>query len=332
MTTKLSGSGVLQTLLLVVAVLLPLVTGPYWIHVVTLGWYYAILASSWALLAGHAGQFSFAHMALAALGGYTSALLVVHLGIPIVAGVVCGVAMAAVAGALVGWLVLRLRGPYLALFTLAIAVTFRLILVAEKDLTRGSLGLHVPTLYPAEAQLWYYYTGLVLVLAVLGFMMLLMHTRIGLFLRAIREDEEAAAASGINTIFYKIMVFVITSAVAGLGGAFYGHFIGILTPSIMILPQMGLVIAMAVIGGVVSLPGAVFGGVGVYVLAEALRGTGQWRFVLLGLALILMQRFAQNGLFPILEHWCDRLLRLVKPRGAKNGGTHDNRAVQDHVD
>src|SRR5699024_6460918 len=111
---------------------------------------------------------------------------------------------------------------------------------AEKELTRGSLGLHVPTLYPAEAELSYYYTGLVLVVVVLALMMWLMRSRIGLFLRAIREDEEAAAASGVNTIFYKIMVFVITSALAGLAGAFYGHFIGILTPSIMILPQMGL--------------------------------------------------------------------------------------------
>src|SRR5690625_7293381 len=102
MTSKSSGSRVLQLLLLVVAVLLPVGAGPYWIHTVTLGWYFAILASSWALLAGHAGQFSFAHLAFAALGGYTSALLVIHLGMPIVAGVLCGVVLAAVAGALVG--------------------------------------------------------------------------------------------------------------------------------------------------------------------------------------------------------------------------------------
>lgn len=331
MTTRFTGSHILQALLLLFALFVPLFAGPYWVHVGTLAWYYAILASSWALLAGYAGQFSFAHMAFAALGGYTSALLVLHTGIPPVAGFVAGIVLAAVVGALIGWLVLRLSGPYLALFTLAIAAIFHLMLVAEEELTRGSLGLSVPLLFSTDSGMPYYYTGLGLVLLSLVAMTWLLHTRVGLFLRAIREDEEAAAASGVNTTFYKILVFVFTSALAGLAGAFYGHFIGILTPTIVILPEMGLVIAMAVIGGIESLPGAIVGAVGVYVLSEVLRDYGQMRFVLLGLALILVQRFAQNGLFPLLEHWLDRLFRTgrtavdepaVKPDAAAVRGKH----------
>jgi branched-chain amino acid transport system permease protein len=322
---RFSGSQVLQALLLLFALCVPLFSGPYWVHVGTLAWYYAMLASSWALLAGYAGQFSFAHMAFAALGGYTSAILVLHSGVPLVAGIVSGIVLAAGVGALIGWLVLRLSGPYLALFTLAIAEIFHLILVAEKELTRGSLGLHVPPLFQSDSDVPYYYTGLGLVLFSLVLMTCLLRTRIGLFLRAIREDEDAAAASGVNTIFYKILVFAFTSGLAGLAGTFYGHFLGILTPTIVILPQMGLVIAMAVIGGIESLPGAVVGAVGVYVLSEMLRDYGQMRFVLLGLALILVQRFAQNGLFPLLERWLDRLFRTdrtpadvpgVKPNAA----------------
>lgn len=309
---QVSSSVLLQGTLVILALVVPLFAGPYWVHVGTLAWYYAILAASWALLAGFAGQFSFAHLAFAALGGYTSALIVLHTGMPLVVGIVTGMVLAAVIGALIGWLVLRLSGPYLALFTLAIAEIFHLILVAEEELTRGSLGLAVPSMFTTDSDTPYYYMGLGLVLLSVASMTWLLRTRVGLFLRTIREDEGAAAASGVNTTFYKILVFVFTSAVAGLAGAFYGHFIGILTPTMVILPQMGLVIAMAVIGGIESLPGAVVGAVVVYMLSEMLREYGQMRFVLLGLALILVQRFAQNGLFPLLEQGLDRVFRRTR--------------------
>jgi len=129
---------------------------------------------------------------------------------------------------------------------------------------------------------------------------LLLSTRVGLFLRAIREDEGAAKTSGVNTVRYKVLVFVVTSGIAAIAGIYYAHFVGILTPNMTILPEMGLVIAMTVIGGVESLPGAVLGGVVIYLLSELLRSYGEWRFVLLGLALILVQRFAQNGLYPFI--------------------------------
>lgn len=302
MASRMTWSHPVQAALLIGALVLPGIAGPYWIHVGAIAWFYALLAASWALLAGYAGQFSFAHMALAALGGYGSALLVLRAGLPLPLAIPSGIVLAMVAGALIGWLVLRLSGPYLALFTLAISEIFRLILVAEQELTRGSLGLQVPALFPGRSDVPYYYLGLGLVVASLLLMAWLLQTRIGLFLRAIREDEGAARASGVNTTRYKILVFVVTSGLAGLAGTYYGHFIGILTPSIVILPEMGLVIAMAVIGGIESLPGAVVGAVLVYVLSEMMRDYGQWRFVLLGLVLILVQRFAQNGLFALLEH------------------------------
>jgi branched-chain amino acid transport system permease protein len=293
-----------QAILLVAALLLPLLgVGPYWIHVGAIAWYYALLAASWALLAGFAGQFSFAHVAFAALGGYTSALCITRFGLPLPAAMLAGVLLAIVTGALIGALVLRLSGPYLALFTLAISEIFRMVLVAEEDFTRGMLGLPVPSLFPGRSDLPYYYLGLGLVVLALLAMNGLLATRVGLFLRAIREDEGAARASGVDTTRYKILVFVVTSVVAAIAGIYYGHFIGILTPNMAILPEMGLVIAMAVIGGIESLPGAVIGAVVVYLLSETLRSYGEWRFVLMGLALILVQRFAQNGLFLLIEQW-----------------------------
>lgn len=299
-------SHVLQGVLLLLALAAPAVIGPYWTHVGALAWYYAVLAASWALLAGYAGQFSFAHVAFAALGGYGSALLTLRLGLPLALAIPLTVLIAMVLGALMGALVLRLSGPYLALFTLAIAEIFRLMLVAEEDLTRGSLGLQVPGLFDGGSDVPYYYLGLALVVLALLAMNGLLMTRIGFFLRAIREDEGAAQASGVNTTLHKIIVFVATSAIASVAGIYYGHFVGILSPNMVIIPEMGLVIAMAVIGGIESLPGAVVGAVVVYALSEILRDYGEWRFVLLGLALILVQRFAQNGLFPFIERYLDR--------------------------
>ncbi len=299
----LSFSRSTQALLLFVALLAPLGVGPYWTHVGAIAWYYALLAASWALLAGFAGQFSFAHVAFAALGGYTSALCVGLLGLPLPLAILAGVLLAMATGALIGALVLRLSGPYLALFTLAISEVFRLVLIAEEDVTRGMLGLPVPGLFPGRSDMPYYYLGLALVVAALLGMNALLATRVGLFLRAIREDEGAARASGVDTTRYKILVFVVTSVIAAIAGSYYGHFIGILTPNMAILPEMGLVIAMAVIGGIESLPGAVIGAVFVFLLSETLRSYGEWRFVLMGLALILVQRFAQNGLFPVIEQW-----------------------------
>ena len=125
------------------ALVFPWRVSDYLLHVTIISIYYAMLASSWALLAGYAGQFSFAHMALAALGGYSSALLVQYTGLPVPVGMVAGVLLPAITGGLIGWLCLRMSGPYLALFTLAFAVIFQLILIAEYEFTRGSLGLEV---------------------------------------------------------------------------------------------------------------------------------------------------------------------------------------------
>ncbi|PRH89539.1 branched-chain amino acid ABC transporter permease [Labrys okinawensis] len=317
---RFSLSQAVQAILLIAALLAPLGAGTYWIHVGAIAWYYALLAASWAMLAGFAGQFSFAHVAFAALGGYASALGTSLLGLPLALSMLLAVLLAAIAGALIGALVLRLSGPYLALFTLALAEIFRMVLVAEEGITRGMLGLPVPTLFAGRSDLPYYYLGLGLVVAAMLAMNGLLATRVGLFLRAIREDEGAARASGIDTTRYKILVFVVTSMIAAVAGIYYGHFIGILTPNIAILPEMGLVIAMAVIGGIESLPGAVIGAVVVFVLSEFLRAYGEWRFVLMGLVLILVQRFAQNGLYPMIERWgrARRSVQAGQPAGKRH--------------
>ena len=136
----------------------PLVTDEFVLHVLTIGAYYVILAVSWNLLAGFTGQFSLAQHAFAAIGAYTSGLLIYHLKTPLIVSMPAGILAAALGGYLLGRLVLRMRTIYLSIATWAFAETFRIVLTAAYDFTRGDLGLSVPSLYGHVRPVTYYYT------------------------------------------------------------------------------------------------------------------------------------------------------------------------------
>ncbi len=284
---------------------------PYQMEVVTGAFFYAILASSWALLAGVAGQFSFAHMALTGLGAYTTGLLGRDLGTSPLTGIIAGTLLAGLVGLIIGLLCLRLRAAYLALFTIAFSEIFRIALLTEFQYTEGSNGLQLAPLYEGITPLAEYYITLGLLLGTMALMYWLASSRFGLFVRAMREDEEAAAAMGVNVVRYKVLIFVITSMIVGLAGSVFYHQVGIITPNTMEILQMSLVIAMAVIGGMESLLGAAIGAFLSRVSLELLREInimgvhiefGAWRYAAFGLLLMFTLRFAQNGLlYPIID-------------------------------
>jgi branched-chain amino acid transport system permease protein len=295
---------ILAFVALLAAMLAPLVLQTYWLHVIIIAYFYALLAASWALLAGYAGQFSFGHMAFMAVGGYTTGLLGKYINTPPLLGIALGTIVAGITGLAIGGLVLRFKASYLALFTIAFSEILRMLIKGESQITRGDQGLSVAPLFGEDiiSRVPYYYTMLAVLLICLVLMYWMANSRIGLFLRAIREDEEAAAARGVNVVRYKVLTFVVTSMIAGLAGGFFAHYITILTPNIMIIPQMGLVIAMAIIGGLESLVAAVFGGIIIQVSLELLREFGAWRLVIFGILLILTLRFARNGIIaPLLQ-------------------------------
>jgi len=301
---KFSLSWVLAGVLLLVALLIPLFLETYWLHVVIIAYFYALLAASWALLAGYAGQFSFGHMAFMAIGGYTTGLLGRYFNTSPLIGIILGTIMAGLMGLAIGALVLRFKASYLALFTIAFSEILRMILNGESDITRGDQGLSVAPLLGEEiiSRVPYYYIMLALLVVCLILMYWIANSRIGLFLRAIREDEEAAAARGVDVVRYKVLTFVVTSMFAGLAGGFFAHYITLLTPNIMIIPQMGLVIAMAIVGGVESLIAAAIGGIIIQVSLEVLREFGAWRLVIFGALLIITLRFARDGLIaPLIQ-------------------------------
>src|SRR6266446_1809188 len=227
---------------------LPWVLSGYHTHVLTTGLYYVILAIGWNLLAGYAGQFSLAHHTFAGLGAYASALLVQHTGVPILVGI-GGVVLAAAVGYGLGTLCLRMRAIYLALATWAFAESVRLLITVEYQFTRGDLGFRTPLLFGTPHPTAYFYLFVVLAVAVGLTARQIVRSRVGMYLRAIRDDEDAAAVMGIDTFKWKRAAFVISAAFAALGGGFLGHYIGLLSPTPMKFNEMAMVIIMVVIGG-----------------------------------------------------------------------------------
>ncbi|MFQ5623037.1 MAG: branched-chain amino acid ABC transporter permease [Paracoccaceae bacterium] len=370
-------------LFLILLLVFPLIYGradyDYIMHILITGFFYAILAASWSMLSGYAGQFSFGHMGFMAIGAYTTGLfshyiyispeatglcwetgffgqwlvVVNPIGVtsttltqdclrqameawggsvevtsmPVPLGILLGTIMGGIAGFLIGMLVLRLRAAYLALFTLGFSEILKATISAEIDVTRGQAGLELPPLYP-NGVTWFgtyfeptdkippYYTMLALLIVCLLILTWLARSKFGLFVRALREDQDAAAALGVNTVRYKVLVFTVTCAMAAAAGAVQGHYVQIITPNMLFLLQMSLVVAMAVIGGIENFVAAAIGAILLQVALELLRNSFViggveidmtiWRLVFFGILLMVTLRFFRNGLIAPIIHYFRR--------------------------
>ncbi|MFQ5858065.1 MAG: branched-chain amino acid ABC transporter permease [Anaerolineae bacterium] len=282
-------------------VLAPLWLSDYAIHVLIISLYYTILAASWNLLAGYTGQFSLAHHAFAAIGGYASGLLIHHFDVPIYLGIIAAVFVSLVFGFLLGVLVLKMRAIYLAIATWAFAETTRILVTAGYQITRGDLGLHVPSLFGTLEPRPYYYLFLGLTFICISIMYFIVRSPIGSFMRAIKDDELAAAAMGVDTVRWKLFVFSVTSCLAGVAGVFYGHYIGLLSPVMMQFYEIGKIIIMVIIGGLGSFVGPLIGAPLVVILFEYLREYAEWRVVVFALLVIAMMRLHREGAVSLLR-------------------------------
>jgi branched-chain amino acid transport system permease protein len=275
---------------------LPWASSEYHTHVLTIALYYVILAIGWNLLAGYAGQFSLAHHTFAGLGAYTSALLIYHTKVPILVGIAAGVVLASTTGYLLGTLCLRMRAIYLALATWAFAESVRLLITVEYQFTRGDLGFRTVLLFDSPRPTPYYFVFLGLALAVILITAAIVDSRVGIYLRAIRDDEEAAAAMGVDTFKWKRVAFVVSAAFAALAGGFQGHYIGLLSPTPMKFNEMAIVVIMVVVGGLRTFAGPIVGAVFIELLSEGLRAWGEIRMVLFALLVIVVMRVYPTGL------------------------------------
>ncbi|MFQ5827676.1 MAG: branched-chain amino acid ABC transporter permease [Candidatus Methylomirabilia bacterium] len=283
---------------------MPLLVQDYWLRICATALYSVILASSWNLLLGYAGQLSFAHAAFAAIGAYTAGLLFKYTGLTPLLGVLIGGVVAAALGYFLGMMCLRLRGPYLALMTLGFSEILRLVAQVEYKVTRGSLGLHVPHLFGSNAggHTWGYYTLLGLTLITLAVLYKLVHSEAGLYLKAIREDEDAAAVMGVDVVRWKINAFVISSLFAGLAGGIYAHlFVRVVAPQMLLLSEMALILAMTIVGGLGTLAGPVLGAILLVFLQEQVRDISpQAHLLLFALLVILVMKFFRQGIYGLI--------------------------------
>jgi branched-chain amino acid transport system permease protein len=295
--------------LLAVLAALPLALGSYATHVVTLSFYYVILAASWNLLAGMTGQFSLAHQTFAAIGAYTSGLLVVRAGLPIWLGMICGVAAAAALGFVLGRVVLRMRAIYLAIATWAFAETIHILLGAAYSFTRGELGLSVPSLYGRVEPVLYYYTFLpVAAVAVLA-MYLLVKSPMGYFMRAIKDDELRAETLGVDTTRVKVAIFTITSGIAGIAGVLYAHYMVVLSPQMADFSEMAKLIIMVVVGGLGSFAGPLVSAAPIHIALTYLQKYGEWDMVVFAILVIALMRSYMGGLAALAAEAYQRLTR-----------------------
>lgn len=293
------------------ALCLPVMLNEYYVHIFVIAFYYVILATSWNLLSGFTGRFSLAHAAFAGMGAYTSALLAINFGIPVCFSIILGGIGAAAFGLILGFLSLRARGIYLGVATWAFAETFRIVVSIMYKVTRGDLGLSTPHLLGTSKPTPHYYLFLALAIAAVGLVALIMHSRVGFFFRSIRDDEVVARAMGIHTVRWKILAFCISSAMAGIAGATYGHYIGLISPAMIQWYEMVTIIIMVVVGGMGTLAGPVIGAIAIQLLSEVLRPIGAYRMVMFALIVIVLMRVYNKGVMGLVKQISARFFSQV---------------------
>ena len=308
-----------------VNVALPRLINPYVAQIIILCGINIILAVSLNLINGFTGQFSIGHAGFMAIGAYGSAMFTLHVGVGWVAALtaaglpdtlarglallvalVLGGMMAAVAGYLVGLPSLRLRGDYLAIVTLGFGEIIR-VLILNVNAVGGARGL--PGI-PGWADFFWVGLGVAAVILVARHLAMSTHGR-ALF--AIRDDEVAAEALGVDTTSYKVLAFVMGAFFAGIAGGLFAHFLSYLNPNSFTFLRSIEVIAMVVLGGMGSISGAVLAAIILTLMPEVLRPVKDYRMVLYSLMLIVLMITRPGGLLGSREISLRWLLRRVRP-------------------
>ena len=315
---------------ILILILLPAVLSDnYFVHVLTVCCIYAVLVSSWDILSGYGGLFSFGHPIFFGLGGYVSALLAMKLGISPWIGLFIGAASASLIGFLVGLPVLRLKGSYLAIVTLSFMIIAHQVCTHWTSLTQGPTGLSgIPNLPNIDAfgihvnfdginrTPYYWMAAVILVLSTL-IQMKFVNSATGIHLMAIREDEDAAQAVGINTARCKLTAFVLSSFLAGMVGSFYGNFMTLLSPGVFGFDVMITTMTMSLIGGAGTTFGPIVGAFVLTFIAEFFKEFGDIHLFLYGLFIIFGIIFMPQGI--LKSFWqkvrfgkvCDYIRRRV---------------------
>lgn len=275
---------------------LPLLTqDAYVLRLVILTALFSLYAASWDLLAGYAGQISLGHALFFGTGAYTTALLSAHLRLPPYVTVPVGAVGATLAGLLVGVPCLRLRRHYLALATLAFPLMLIGLVFMFPGFSGGEGGIwRISRLASSRVEEYYLIVGVAAVLVVA--LWKVGSSRLGLIFHAIREDEVAVRASGIDTVRYKLLAFALSGLAAGTAGALYAHFTRIAGPSNLDLFMSFQPIIWTIFGGAATIYGPVAGAFVLYPVLDLLQTVvPKYRMLLFALLILLILRFMPQG-------------------------------------
>lgn len=291
-----------------------------------------ILTVSLNLASGFLGQLVLGHAGFMSVGAYASALFTLNSGLPIsvafplsilIAGVV-----AVIFGILIGIPALRLKGDYLAIITLGFGEIIK-VLINFFDFTGGARGLRgIPRVVDKSSGISVEFVkfSYAFFLAVLTIYLItaFIRSRHGRAVIAIREDEIAAEASGINTTYYKLLAFVMAAFFAGVAGALYAHHLGVLNPAKFDFNYSVEILVMVVLGGMGSITGSVVSAIALTILPELLRGFSDYRMLAYSVILILVMLFKPTGLMGGYEFSLSRLVRKLR-------GKNKEKAEQEKV-
>ena len=268
--------------------------GSFWKLNITLIGINIILAASLNLINGYTGQFSLGHAGFMAVGAYIGVILTTNFHLPLIVAMLAGGAAAALLGALIGLPTLRLSGDYLAIATLGLGEIIRIVIMNIQYVggAAGFSGIPHLTTFP-----WVFFTMLFTLFFIKNFV----NSTHGRACIAIRENEIAAAAMGVNTTKYKVMAFTIGAAFAGIAGVLFAHCFYIISPSSFTFMQSFNYLIMVVLGGLGSLTGSVAGAFVVTALSAALADWPEFRMIIYALALIFLMFYRPQGLFGYVE-------------------------------
>lgn len=317
-----SGMGVL----LAVGVLLPLVGSMYQTTIFANAFLYVMLALGLNIAVGIAGQLVLGYAAFYAIGAYAYGLLNQYFGLGFWVCLPLGGLLAALAGLLLGFPVLRLQGDYLAIVTLGFGEIVRLLLNNLRDITGGSQGVaSIPRpaffmeLSAEQSMNYMYYLTFAAMLVTIVVVARLKNSRVGLALQALRDDEIASEAMGIDLRTVKLQAFALGSCWAGFAGVLLAARINFISPASFTFMDSAMVLSMVVLGGMGSISGVVVAALVLTLAPEYLRAFSEYRMLLFGALMVLMMIFRPQGLIPSRK-------RVYSPAGAASGSAEGGRA------
>jgi branched-chain amino acid transport system permease protein len=276
-------------------------------------WLNAIVCIGLNLLIGYAGQISLGHAGFFALGAYASAILTRRYEIPGLIAMLMGAVGVGLLAFVVARPILKLKGHYLAMATLGLGIIVAIVINREIWLTGGPDGMRVPALFVGEWRVsriedWYWVAGGAMLLAV-WLSLNLIDSGVGRALRGLHGSEVAAATSGVDTVRYKVMVFVVSAVFASLAGSLFAHAERFVTPQEAGFLRSIEFVTMVVLGGMASTFGAVVGAALLTVMPQAVAGFQDYKHLVFGGILIATMIFLPKGLVPSLAELARRFRR-----------------------